>query len=109
MNLQNYNADTCLAQLNFFLNLDKTLIERSDYTFLMFLGDTGATFGALKSITEVLLFNLVQVQLMFDSFLINQVFRYKKPGTNRTKRLKLSCATWFNGYVIRLLGGVCGA
>jgi hypothetical protein len=41
------DRDRNLAQLNFFLSLDRVAIERSDYTLLMFLGDTSATFGAL--------------------------------------------------------------
>jgi hypothetical protein len=79
------NANNTLAQINFFLTLDRVVIERSDYTLLMFLGDTSATFGALQSIVGIFLLNIIRIQTMFDSYLINSVFKYKKPGANRLK------------------------
>lgn len=39
---------------------------------------------------------------MFESNLLNRVFRYKKPSTNRLKTLKLSYNTWFSGKLRKL-------
>ena len=71
---------------------------------MMFLGDTGATFGALSAIANLLLFKILQLSYMFDSYLINQVFRYKNPNTNKIKRLHLSIYSWLENYLFVLLG-----
>jgi hypothetical protein len=98
------DTDRNLAQLNFFLSLDRVAIERSDYTLLNFLGDISATFGALSSIVGIFLVNVLRIQTMFDSYLINKVFRYKKPGNNQLKTLKLSYSSWLCNKICKVIG-----
>lgn len=69
---------------------------RENYTLFEFIGDVGALFGSLFSISNFILFQMLQVGVLLDNHLLMGVFRKLKSKSKlfKTARLKLSFSEW---------------
>lgn len=58
--------------------------ERNVYTVLNFLGDVGALMSVLTGFVSLMLYKVVQLDLLWENHVINNVFR-KRPKTDFDK------------------------
>jgi hypothetical protein len=60
---------------------DRTIYDRSDYTFLQFLGDISALYDAIHIGISILLVYGLQIGTILDNSILNRVFKKSKPFT----------------------------
>jgi hypothetical protein len=74
-------APKSILKLVFIQNLDVIYSERSDYTFLNWLGDTGALLDVLNTLAGVALANVFMMGISLDNKIIENVFRSRNQNS----------------------------
>ena len=80
-----FDDDPSLATLFFALSNDKYVYQRSNYSFLNFLGDVSALFDALGTIATVFLSFIIKYGVILDTYLVNSIFRLRKPSPSQSQ------------------------
>jgi len=84
-------APKSLLKLVFIQNLDVIYNERSDYTFLNWLGDTGALLDVLNGLAGLAVANVFMIGISLDNTIIENVFRYRSQNPKQqTQHLSVS-------------------
>lgn len=73
--------------------MDVIYAERSDYTFLNFLGDVGALSGVLFSLSVIVLENIFFMNIDLENTLIENVFK-SRPTEKSSKTFEVK-VTYF--------------
>ena len=82
------NQPRSLVRTLFIQTLDVISYERNVYTVLNFLGDVGALVSVLTGFASMFLYNVMQLDLLWENHVINNVFR-QRPHTDLEKPLHL--------------------
>ena len=78
-------APKSILKLVFIQNLDVIYSERSDYTFLNWLGDTGALLDVLNTLAGVALANVFMMGISLDNTIIENVFTNNRPNAKHQR------------------------
>lgn len=78
------------------MSRDQTQTERTDYSFLQFMGDASAVYGALHAVGHVLLFTFLRADVVLDTHLLNAIFRKRPDRSNplKTSLVKTTFKEW---------------
>jgi hypothetical protein len=71
-----------MFRVDIFASNNYQVIERTNYTFLQFIGDVGALSDTLFKIVALILGSVFQLGFVLDSHLINGVFRMRGKRKN---------------------------
>ena len=84
-------APKSILKLVFIQNLDVIYSERSDYTFLNFLGDTGALLDVLNTLAGVVMARFFLMGINLDNTIIQNVFKSRTHDSKlKTQNLSVS-------------------
>jgi hypothetical protein len=80
--------------------LDVVTYERNVYTFLNFLGDVGALYSVVTTFASLVLFKVLQLDIIWENHVIANVFRARE-GEDPVKVTRLE-PTYFQALKLKL-------